>query len=356
MIYVSTVETIVPQLRAIYCRLYEVALKSDLLKEKGVLDELRVVQFLSPACRAARRSRLSKLNAAKLLRCMDDIDVYYCRQQGRSNLGFLVVVAIAVPGLISMFAQDAADFVLKLVLPSVVNFGMIAFYLAYAFSLVFCVVMAVAVVVFALIRSSARDSVLYALGWKEKTWVPDKELSQYNRIAGGVHDMQLGHKSWYKRVYSFVREWTFQRKVHYRRERVWQVVNNPFATHGFVRPTAPSTPASTQLMSRISGLTVNIPSVFEMAPDDDVEHYSTLMNMAHQQSHAMLRRVAIIQLKQAYRSLPSEVQHIESSRWNRHEESIQHQAISPLQDGLSNALFLKSPESFQTLHLTLSFL
>lgn len=269
LLFVAGIEALVPQLRAIYCRLYEVALRIDALQESGLLDEVRIVQFVSPSCRASRRQRLSRLNAAKILRCMDDIDVDYCRRQGRTPFSAVLMVVVALPGLVNIATHSFADFTLRLVLPSMVSFAFVGFYFAYSTSLILCVLLLIFVVSSSFLRSSAGDALFVQCGWRTRSslWMASTApstattteaaaeaartttttttkdttsapLSRYELIVASVHALRKRSFPWYRRTWLWIQRIVAcplqcQQSSHTTR---WQVMNNPFARDALAVP------------------------------------------------------------------------------------------------------------------------
>ena len=75
--------------------------------------QLRIVQHLSAACRAARSKELKNLPAAWILRQLDDVDAERCRE-GRSYYpGTLIFLLIAFPTCILLVQEDVGDFLIE---------------------------------------------------------------------------------------------------------------------------------------------------------------------------------------------------------------------------------------------------
>lgn len=85
-------------------------------------EEFRVVQRLSAACRASRFGSIKSLPAAFLLRQIDDIDILTMREHRGSYIGPILFLLIAVPSVLALLSEEAADAVFGVVVPSIVNF------------------------------------------------------------------------------------------------------------------------------------------------------------------------------------------------------------------------------------------
>jgi len=108
MVYVLGVELSRPQLKAIYRTLNEVA-TSYIQDSADKSGELRVVQHVSGACRAARMQATRNLASATILRQIDDLDVLKCRQNRHFKMGIVAFLLVAIPGWIAFFDEGSAD-------------------------------------------------------------------------------------------------------------------------------------------------------------------------------------------------------------------------------------------------------
>eukprot|EP01033_Poteriospumella_lacustris_P002344 gene2338-1709_t len=323
LLFVAGIESLVPQLRAIYCRLYEVALRVDALQESGLLDEVRIVQFVSPACRASRRQRLSRLNAATILRCMDDIDVDYCRRQGRTPFSAVLMVVVALPGLINIATHSFADFTLRLVLPSMVSFAFVGFYFAYSTSLIF----------------PARAM------WMENTIIPmdGVDITIHSNRNGGASGGCADNDD-DKRLRHSATSLACQQSSHTTR---WQVMNNPFARDALAVPeeicltedaniyhqmvsfsplksvmsmrnatTSPSPNRHSLALSRMSLSNARSQQMLQLSLGQaPVVYRSHLMNINAHHMHSYERRVMAFDLKDAYRHIDGDVRTLEATSW-----------------------------------------
>ena len=71
--------------------------------------QLRIVQHLSAACRAARSKELKNLPAAWILRQMDDIDAERCRNGRAYYPGTLLFLLIAFPTTLLLFNKKVGE-------------------------------------------------------------------------------------------------------------------------------------------------------------------------------------------------------------------------------------------------------
>ena len=71
--------------------------------------QLRIVQHLSAACRAARSKELKNLPAAWILRQMDDVDAERCRQGRAYYPGTLMFLLIAFPTTLLLFNKKVGE-------------------------------------------------------------------------------------------------------------------------------------------------------------------------------------------------------------------------------------------------------
>lgn len=371
VIYIGTIATIVPQLRSIYCRLYEVALKTDTLKASGVLDELRVVQYLSPSCRAARKSKVSKLRAANILRCLDDIDVQYCRQLDRKSLGFWAILAIALPGLLSYFGQSLGDVVFKAIFPSTLSAVVLIFWWLYNVSVILCFVLLVALIIMVvstrgkILQTCCQRITMMCKSKKQRAKATRKprrlHSTQYKRISSDVHAVQL-KKRWQRRLHelylAFIARW--QAKEN-RINKHWLHMNLPpidridsnfnkqelqlqmlrISTNarlaheeeegeGGEEGYASSNPYSSPNKAVSSSAFSSSPSPFKatasvLLSDDIREFRSVLMNLVADELHAADRRFAVIKMKNTYEQLPEQIKAEHNTVWHSlWDEELKH--------------------------------
>jgi hypothetical protein len=113
LLNVATIGSMRSQLRSIYRVLLCAALRlCDEDKEscnfsqlEPDLEEVRVVQHVSGACRVARKRCVASLFASRVLRSLDDVDMKRCREQ-HSYLGSFLFVLILIPSILSLVQSD----------------------------------------------------------------------------------------------------------------------------------------------------------------------------------------------------------------------------------------------------------
>ena len=81
-------------------------------------SQLRIVQHLSGACRAARSKELKNLPAAWILRQMDDVDAERCREGRAFYPGNLIFLLIAFAGCLSLMNEKVGEVVIESVINS----------------------------------------------------------------------------------------------------------------------------------------------------------------------------------------------------------------------------------------------
>lgn len=89
--------------------------------------EVRIVQHMSPACRAARTFAAKSLASAQILRHIDDLDVERCRENRSGGIPTWMLVVIAIPAVAALINDNMADFVIgffiNLILTSIILLG-----------------------------------------------------------------------------------------------------------------------------------------------------------------------------------------------------------------------------------------
>lgn len=131
-VYLALWQSVLEQLESIYYTLFNVALRIPELEEQGSFQEMRVVQYLSPACRAARMQGLGHLKISRLLHHLDDLDIVRCRDTGRQSMvGIVTILLVGVPALLSLFSFSAATIYFQTILPFVASGVILVFYYLY---------------------------------------------------------------------------------------------------------------------------------------------------------------------------------------------------------------------------------
>lgn len=81
-------------------------------------NTVSVVQYLSPACRAARKPVAHNLPAAQILHAVNDNDVNKCKMGYHVPLGFIGVFILLFPALFAIISTGFSDVLLDTILPS----------------------------------------------------------------------------------------------------------------------------------------------------------------------------------------------------------------------------------------------
>ena len=118
VLYVLSMDSIKPQMQAIYRMLHKVALAYAQDELGGSLVELRVCQHLSPACRAAHSEGLYTLAAATVLRRVNDADIAACHEKKARGLPVIATVALALPVAFSLLHDALGVVALGMLLPA----------------------------------------------------------------------------------------------------------------------------------------------------------------------------------------------------------------------------------------------
>ena len=105
-----------PQLKQIFHTLSNIA-ALKLNTTTPFDDDSQVVQYISPACRAARL--FPDLPASLLLRAISDADYLLCRKQRKSRLGTFAIILISLPVLVSMLGESFGNFAIESLIPSI---------------------------------------------------------------------------------------------------------------------------------------------------------------------------------------------------------------------------------------------
>jgi len=111
---VISIDAMRPQLRVIRRVLEQVGI-TYCQENQDRPNEVRVVQTLSPACRAARTFAAKSLASAKILRHLDDLDVERCRDGRTSRMGAILFFLVAIPAVASFVNDGFAETILDTV-------------------------------------------------------------------------------------------------------------------------------------------------------------------------------------------------------------------------------------------------
>lgn len=116
VIYIIGVQASKRQLKSIHHQLSYVSQRIIDAESRSIvhpLSHFHVVQYLSAACRTARKKELFHLYASQLLRSVTDGDIYACRQHRTQSFGMIATGLLLIPGLVAVFMGEGIS---KLVL------------------------------------------------------------------------------------------------------------------------------------------------------------------------------------------------------------------------------------------------
>jgi hypothetical protein len=121
IVNVVVIEALRPQLRRIYFALNTVIVSkmADLKttdRLQGYRDNLRVVQHMSAACRAARKH--PDLPASQLLMRVDDNDAALCQHNREISFGWFMSVVIAIPTLLALSHESVQQGIMDIIFPT----------------------------------------------------------------------------------------------------------------------------------------------------------------------------------------------------------------------------------------------
>ena len=133
VIHVLVISLVRPQLRQIFSVLKHFSLSrldnyfhsNSILgnndEQDHIYTDVRVVQHLSAACRAARTNGASQLPSSKLLMQLGDYEIAMCREMRFSALNFMIVFIIGVPALIAFTNEQIQNMFVDLMIPAAWN-------------------------------------------------------------------------------------------------------------------------------------------------------------------------------------------------------------------------------------------
>ena len=130
VVHLLVINSVRPQLRQIFNVLknlvaYEGESSShvhgDRKKHDHVYKDVRVVQYLSSACRAARMNRASHLPASQILMQLGDYELALCREMRYSALSIIVIALISIPAILAFASPQVQDVFLDIVIPAMWN-------------------------------------------------------------------------------------------------------------------------------------------------------------------------------------------------------------------------------------------
>jgi hypothetical protein len=169
---VATLKTIIPRLETIMEVLR--VLSMDILFQANIsesLNEFRVVQYLSPSCRVARKKAYCALPASKVLRYVNDLHVYKCRHPKNSKqLDLFSSLILSLPSLlVRCFGIVIGEIMFRQLVPSIICIMILLAVYLLIYSYMYFAVIVVGVIVIMML---------------EKLW----------RSAGKRYSMKLSHR------------------------------------------------------------------------------------------------------------------------------------------------------------------
>ena len=117
-IFCSGLESSKPQLRSIYRVLNDLFMRQTAQGFQTPLD-LRVVQHLSPACRASHHPIARHLTASSALLTLDDYDSFKCKNGFYAPPNVFGMLILFFPVLFAILSTAFSDVILDTMLPSI---------------------------------------------------------------------------------------------------------------------------------------------------------------------------------------------------------------------------------------------
>jgi hypothetical protein len=182
IIYIVSMVSIKPQLKYIYRVLNRVAVSYAQDELEDNLEEIRVVQYISPACRAARLSVTYKQATANILRHINDTDIEQCRLRYETSMSTIVVIALAIPVLAAVLGETVGDEALKSIIPPCISAILVMNYRFY--------------LALGLLILIPYLSFVFAVVWLIRLRVRHKELEKERREAEKNAIQHAGVKKW----------------------------------------------------------------------------------------------------------------------------------------------------------------
>ena len=122
-IHVAVIQVIRNQIRQIFNVLKTLSLADHKDKVETMIGfpDVRVVQFMSAACRASRTKGISKIPAARVLMKLGDYEFSLCREMRNARIGVLFLSIIILPSLLAFADTRLQEVVLDVLLRSAWN-------------------------------------------------------------------------------------------------------------------------------------------------------------------------------------------------------------------------------------------
>jgi hypothetical protein len=198
----SVIEKLRPQLMQIY-RVLDNVMRTRLHENYTPSGDIRYVQHISAACRAARMPALATLESAHLLNLLDDSDMAICRLKmlrRTYDIGFFSSLALFLPSCIKDQPVLLQQFALDITLPLVACAFLVLFSVLDQVSpyLLLAVVLFLALVTVFLMCVVPSAAFRKAVGWSDASDTEDdinhlrsRNVMRYNRSFSGDSDEQI---------------------------------------------------------------------------------------------------------------------------------------------------------------------
>lgn len=119
IIYVVGVSSMKPQLQAIHDVFVDLITRYpyDIARNEDAKD-LHLVQHISPTCRAARNPGARNLVSGRILQMVNDVDVARCQVHRKRTMGYVAILLLAIPTVVSLFSATIGSVLIDVILPS----------------------------------------------------------------------------------------------------------------------------------------------------------------------------------------------------------------------------------------------
>jgi hypothetical protein len=141
------VEAAKPQLRSIY-RLFNDLIMKYAMEGMPEHHDIRVVQYTSATCRAARSAVATKLVSSRILSSMDDSDALHCEEGASVSIGHVTFLLVVIPALLALVSEVLSELTLETLLPSLFSGFLIANQVLYQTSVIVLIIPYLAVAAF----------------------------------------------------------------------------------------------------------------------------------------------------------------------------------------------------------------
>lgn len=187
-------------------------------------DPLRLVQHLSPACRASRNIICKDLGAARILRSINDVDVARCRKGKNEKYG-LIFLFIIIPSILALISLLVADKTLDAILPMVLTGFLLANQIALDISIYLLIGFYGFIVLLLLWKLGVIDTAAQQM--RRRVISNSKEADQFKQADNDMTIIAMISQGIYV---------TYQSCFHSKRNQVnqrWKLLNIPYFHQGF---------------------------------------------------------------------------------------------------------------------------